>query len=163
MAESFEDRGAHSDIRIFGQFGSARTKQPRLGFWSDKPPNIARTPFGQSDSSDSSALISDTRPVSGDLVLFRTFGSFGQLGQSRAELVTEFRDKFLTRYSFYHKNTLKIKRFIEIDTVLGSTEINFNQLRLVMYDFCPRSLGNSALRLSETVRMSTPAIFTFFN
>jgi len=43
------------------------------------------------------------------------------------------------------------KRFIEIDTVLGSTEINFNQLRLVMYDNRPRSLGNSAVRLSEIV------------
>ena len=84
-------------IRTFGfSDNSARLGQNSLG-----------SAFGRTNPQISLGHLSDNRtvrtvrpsfrtlgPSRADLVLFRTFGSFGQLGQSRAELVTEFRDKF---------------------------------------------------------------------
>ena len=67
-------RVAHSDTRTFGQTGSARTKQPRLGLRSDKPPISLGQARPNSD-------IRTTRTY------FRTLGQFrlGQFGQARTK------------------------------------------------------------------------------
>ena len=67
-------RAAHSDTRTFGQTCSARTKQPRLGLRSDKPP----ISLGQARPN------SDIRTAR---TYFRTLGQFrlGQFGQARTK------------------------------------------------------------------------------
>ena len=82
----------HSDFRTI-RLGSDRTASARLSV-GQKRANIARTLSDNRTVRTARPSFRTLGPSRADLVLFRTFGSFGQLGQSRAELVTEFRDKF---------------------------------------------------------------------
>jgi hypothetical protein len=143
-------------IRTFGfSDNSARLGQNSLG-----------SAFGRTNPQIWLGHLSDNRTAR---LLFRTLGPsrsdllyFGHSARSdspdKAEPSYKPRilGQILNKILLFHKNTLKIKSFIEIDTVLGSTEINFYQKRLVMYDFRPRTLRNSAVRLSETVRTIAP-------
>ena len=81
-----QDRGGHSDIGQSDSRARLRTKSPRLGFRSDKPPKNGRTSSDSRTVSDSSALFRTARLSFGQLGSARTFGQLGQPGQSRAEL-----------------------------------------------------------------------------
>jgi hypothetical protein len=146
--------GAGVLIRTFGfSDNSARLGQNSLG-----------SAFGRTNPQIWLGHLSDNRTVRTARLLFRTLGPsrsdllyFGHSARSdspdKAEPSYKPRilGQILNKILLFHKNTLKIKSFIDIGTVLCSTEINFYQKRLVMYDFRPRTLGNSAVRLSETV------------